>query len=131
MAKKLPSAKDWKAREIKDWNATTFRSYLAEKVEEKYGVPYVTNSIPKEAAAIKRMSTDHGPEVLKDFIDACLKEYRSSNPMYPYPNFMFMYSFMREKWLPKVILDRKQQETKNAAEHTSQSLSTDEALEWL
>lgn len=127
---KLPPAKDWRAREIKDWNATTFREYLVEKVHEKYGVKYVTNSIQIESANIKRMYTEYGREVTKKFIDACLKEYRSTNPAYPYPTFLFMFSYMRERVLPGILAAQARETTKVASEQVTQTMEIEEAKAW-
>jgi hypothetical protein len=94
-------AHDWRNRELKDWNATTFRAYIAHLHEQKFKLPYVSNSIKAEAKNIKLMYEKYGKEVLKDFIDECFRQYR------PRPNytltFFFMFSHMRERILPQVL----------------------------
>jgi type III secretion system FlhB-like substrate exporter len=130
MAKTKPKATDWKNRDIADWNATTFRSYLADAHEEALGVPYVANSIPVEAKNIKRLIEENGPMVVKRFIDLCLENYKPSS-MYPSINFMFMYSYMRERQLPRAIVQVRNDETKDAQTETTESMDVDEALSWL
>lgn len=131
MAKaKLPPAKDWRARELKDWNATTFREYLIDRVQEKYGVKYVTNSIPAESANIKRMYTEYGRDITKKFIDTCLNDYRPTNKAYPYPTFFFMFSFMRERVLPELLAAQARETTKVASEQVTQTMDEEEAKAW-
>lgn len=130
MANKLPPAKDWRARGFKNWNAATLRAYMEEQHEERFGLPYVTNNIPVEATNMKRMINKHGAKVVKAFVDECFDSYQPS-PQYPSINFMFMYSFMRERNLPKVLLktERKQEESKpKQSEAPKQS---EDVLEWL
>jgi hypothetical protein len=130
MATKKPKANDWKNRELNDWNATTFRAYLADKHEERFDVPYVANSIPVEAKNIKRMIDEHGPEITKKFIDLALEDYKPSST-YPSVNFMFMYSYMRERILPRAIVQVRNTETKDAAQETTESMDFDDALNWI
>lgn len=125
---KLPPANDWKARELQDWNATTFRAYLADQHEERFGVPYVSNNIAAEARNIKRMYEQYGKEVLRDFIDECLRQFRP-NPKYPGITFFFMFSYMRERVLPKVLKRHRDQQRKTE-ELTTQTMSIEEAAEW-
>src|SRR5690554_3753401 len=93
---KKPPAHDWKNRDISDWNATTFRVYLEEEHEELYGVPYARRGpIAMEAALLKRMIDEHGPETVKAFIDECFRKYKP-NSRYPGVNFAFMKTYMGE-----------------------------------
>lgn len=117
MGRKLPDAKDWRARELENWTSTTFRSYLMEKHEERYNLPYTSYSIAQENTFLKRMATEHGKDVLKEFIDACLVEYKP-NPRYPSVNFGFMYSHMRSYLLPRVIKKVKDAERLKSLEST-------------
>lgn len=130
MTKQKVHATDWRNRDICDWNTTTFRTYLTEQHEEKFGIPYVTNSIPREAGAMKNFAKEHGNEVLKRFIDICLDNYTPSN-QYPSVNFMFMYSYMRERILPQVYGQLKTEKTKDAGAETTESMEIDDALDWL
>lgn len=130
MAKNKVHAKDWRNRELSDWNTTTFRTYLAEQHEKMFGIPYVTNSIPQEAGAMKRLITEHGEEIVKRFIDLCLEDYTPNN-RYPSVNFMFMYSFMRERIIPRVYAEMKNEQTKDAAAETTESMDAGDAIDWL
>jgi hypothetical protein len=117
MTKQLkPPAYDWKAREIKDWNATTFRAYLRDRHRERFGIEYTPNSVKMEAGMLARMNKEYGPEILKAFIDLCLREYRPA-PGWPGVNFCFMYSKMKSWALPRVLdAHRREQERQEAKE---------------
>jgi hypothetical protein len=101
----LPPAHDWRARDLADWNATTFAAYLAERHADMLGIQYVAgNSVARERAMLKRMIDEYGPDVTRHFIDACLAEYKPT-PQYPGVSFTFMYSFMRARVLPRVLAE--------------------------
>lgn len=125
---KLPPANDWKARDIEDWNATTFRAYLADRHQERFGIPYVTNNIAAEARNIKRMYEQYGKQVTKDFIDECLRQYRPG-PNYQGITFFFMFSYMRERVLPKVLKAHMDRQRKSE-ELATQTMTAEEAAEW-
>jgi hypothetical protein len=124
MAKKLPKAVEWQARELKDWNAVTFRAYMSHLHSEKFHVPYITNNIAAESKNIKRMYEEFGRDVVKAFIDECFNQYRPS-PQYPNLSFFFMYSYMRERVLPQAL--KKQQAARKAE---TQQITNDEAEAW-
>ena len=86
------------------WNVASFRSYMKDRHEELYKIPYVTNNYGMESKMIKTMIDEYGQEVVKRFIDECFKEYKPT-AKYPGLNFAFMYSFMRSKVLPRVLKD--------------------------
>jgi hypothetical protein len=99
----LPPAYDWRARDLADWNATTFAAYLADRHEDTFGIKYVAgNNVAMERAMLKRMIDEYGPDVTRRFIDACLAEYKPT-PQYPGVSFTFMYSYMRARVLPRVL----------------------------
>lgn len=107
MAKpKLPPASDWQARAIKDWNAASFRSYISQKHEELYGIPYVARNYAMEAKLVKTMYEEHGKEATRQFIDACFEDYKPTQ-QYPGINFAFMYSYMKGRILPKILVEQK------------------------
>jgi len=123
MAKaKLPPAKDWQARNISDWNAQTFLAYLRAKHEEKYSSPYIGKPIPQESKLIKNMYEQYGRELTKEFIDACFLQYRPSGE-YLGVNFHFMYTYMREYALPRLL----QRSRNEAAAIPTQDIS---AIQW-
>lgn len=128
MASKLPPAYDWKGRDIKDWNALTFRAYMKHLHEEKFKIPYVTNSIAAENKNIKRTYEEYGKEVTKAFIDICFDEYRPS-PQYPNLSFFFMYTYMREKCIPRAIKKVQAEKAEKTAE-SNLSLKEDEVMGW-
>jgi hypothetical protein len=122
---KLPPADDWRARDLADWNALTFRAYLMERHQDVLNVPYVVSrSIPMEAKMIRRMIDEYGEDVVKQFIDECLRQYKPTRE-YPSVTFSFMYSYMRERVLPKILA------SKQRTERYDVGMSDDEVREWL
>jgi hypothetical protein len=114
----LPPAHDWRARDLADWNATTFAAYLADRHADIFGIKYVAgNSIAKERTWIRRMIDEYGPDVTKRFIDACLAEYKPTT-QYPGVSFAFMYSYMRARVLPRVLAEV-QREAQRARQATT------------
>jgi hypothetical protein len=106
MAMKKPSVKDWRNRDIADWTVGTFREFLADQHTERYGIGYVARNYTIEAKWLKAMIAEHGPEVVRAFIEACFKDYRPT-AQYPGLNFAFMFSYQRSRILPRVLADMK------------------------
>ena len=109
MATKKPNAKDWQNRDIADWNTTTFRQFLADQHEAKYGIKYTTRSFAIEGRWLKAMVAEHGPEVVRNFMEACFAEYKPTRD-YPGLNFAFMFSYQRARILPRVLADVKRRQ---------------------
>ena len=97
---------DWQNLPYEKWSVTTVRAYLREMHEGIFGIPYVTNSHAMEGRLIKSMLAEHGGEVVKYFINACIAEYKPTR-QYPGLNFAFMYSYMKGRNLPRVLLEIK------------------------
>lgn len=114
-----PKATDWRARALPDWSVATFRQYLADKHVELYGIPYVTNSYAIDGRHLKSMIAEHGAEVVKAFIDVCFAEYKPTRN-YPGLNFIFMFSYMRARILPRILAEvaRKQAQESAKAEQS-------------
>lgn len=126
MAKpKLPT--DYRERPLDAWTAHQFRQYLADKHVELYGIAYVTRSIAMEAKMIRNMIDEHGAELTKQFIDRCFIEYKPT-PQYPSLNFAFMYSYMKERVLPKLLAEKARQERMAQVQPV---ISDEELSEWL
>lgn len=97
-----PKANDWKARDIEDWNVTTFHAYLIESNKEKYGIEYVpfgqgpiSRRWSTEKGQLKQAITKHGNEIVKAFIDKCFESHRY-NPEFPTLSFGFMWAYLRD-----------------------------------
>lgn len=126
---KLPHASDWKARKLSDWNTTTFRAYLVETHRERYGIEYVSRSVKQEVGMLANMIKAHGKEVVKTFIDECFRQYKPTQ-QYPGINFAFMYTYMKERTLPKILLEkRRKQERETTPINGGQSAK--QVIEWL
>jgi hypothetical protein len=110
MGSKLPPAKDWRARDIKDWNAVTFHEYLKEAHKKRYGTSYVAKNMGIQNKNIKRMYDEYGKEVTKKFIDLCFIHYKPTG-RYAGANFMFFYSYLKDRYLPMAEIEvRKEKE---------------------
>jgi hypothetical protein len=123
------NAKDWRNRATQDWTVTTFRQFLADEHERRYGIPYVARSFAIEGRWLKAMIAEHGAEVVRRFIEACFEEYRPTRE-YPGLNFGFMFSFQRARVLPRVLAEVKRM---NETEERRQQAQVDveDLTEWL
>lgn|SRR5699024_1594671 len=99
--KKLAPAKDWRNRDIDDWNVATFHAYLAHLNKEKYGIDYepfgkgpVSNRWRTEQGQLKNSINQYGQPTVKRFIDIAFHN-RPFNPKYPVLSYGFMFSYMR------------------------------------
>jgi hypothetical protein len=125
-----PKPKDWRNREIADWNTTTFRQYLADQHEAKYGIKYTARNFAIEARWLKSMIEAHGPEIVKAFIDGCFAEYKPTRE-YPGLNFAFMFSYQRARILPRVMADMKRKEQAEARRNHQPQQPIEDITEWL
>lgn len=99
---KLPPAHDWQAREIDDWNVTTFHAYLTDKHREMFGCEYVPfrgwqaekGMIGRLIGTRQRKGT-HDKALIKRFIDEAFKTYKPTKD-YPGTSFGFIYSYRRQ-----------------------------------
>lgn len=98
---KLPPANDWRARNIDDWNVTTFHAYLSDKHEELFGCQYVPmRGWQAEKGIIGRLigtrakEGTHDKRLIKRFIDEAYKTYKPTK-QYPGTNFGFIYAYRR------------------------------------
>lgn len=94
---------DYENLPIEKWNATTYRAYMKHLHEQRFKIPYVANNFAVEGKMITTMRNDYGNEVVKRFVEACFKQYTPTNPAYPGLNFGFMFSYLRERYLPPVL----------------------------
>lgn len=102
---KLPPATAWQARDIADWNTTTFRTYLYDRHRELYGLDYV-GAVKRDCGMISDMIKKTDKATVKAFIDACFADYKPT-PKYPGINFMFMVTYMKDRVLPRVLAAEK------------------------
>lgn len=101
MTNKLPPAKDWRNRDIDDWNVTTFTEYLRDKHREQFGIEYAPmRSWQLEQGQLGRLigtrtkEGTHSKATVKRFIDEAFKTYKPT-PQYPGTNFGFIYAYRR------------------------------------
>lgn len=119
---KLPPAKDWRNRAIADWTLGTFRAYLSDEHMRRYGIAYTARNYAVEGRFLKLMIAEHGNVIVREFIDACFEDYRPTRD-YPGLNFAFMYSYMRARILPRVLVDHRRAMLTQVAEESAEDLS--------
>lgn len=102
MAKNGAKTKDWRNLPVEKWNATTFREYMKFLHKERFGIPYVTNNHGAEGRMLKNTWEEYGKPATKRFIEVCFNEYRPT-AKYPGLNYGFMYSYMRQRVMPRVL----------------------------
>jgi hypothetical protein len=128
MASKI-SVKDWRNLPTSDWTVTTFRQFLADQHEAKYGIKYTTRNFAIEARWLKSMVAEHGAEVVRAFIEACFVEYKPTRD-YPGLSFSFMFSYQRARVLPRVLADMKRKAI--VEESKKRAVEEDEQIDdWL
>ena len=100
--KKLPHAKDWRNRNIEDWNVTTFHAYLIDLHEELFGIDYVPfANWQAEQGTLARLIGKQGKpgkydkELIRQFIEYTFKTYRP-NPQYPGTSFGFVWKYRQQ-----------------------------------
>lgn len=129
-AAKKPAAKDWRNRNIKDWNVTTFHAYLIDQHEEQFGVPYYPfGSWIIEKRMIKGCVESHGSDVVKTFIDRSLATYKPSDA-FPGINFGFMFKW-KNNLLQKAIKDAQDQRKQEAMNALFKDEQGEDDLDWI
>jgi hypothetical protein len=103
------NAKDWRNLPTEQWTVTSFRQFLADQHEAKFGISYTARNYAIEARWLKSMIAEHGAETVRVFIDACFAEYKPTRD-YPGLNFAFMWSYQRGRILPRVLADMKRKQ---------------------
>lgn len=131
---KLPPATDYRARDIADWNVSTFLAFIAETTREKYGVEYAPGGggskqtrWARERGMLKREQGKLGNAVLRKFIELCWREYRTNKPAeYPFPTVCFMLSF-QDRLMTQAVAEVAKAE--RAAQVSS--VTAEELTDWL
>lgn len=126
MTKRKPPAKDWRNREQSDWTIATFQAYLCDEHERHYGIKYTARNYAVEGRWLKTMLAEHGAVILRKFIDACFAEYRPTRE-YPGLNFAFMFTYQRERVMPRVLAEV----ARGERAHEAAAPITEETIEWL
>lgn len=138
MTAKLPPAKDWQARDIDDWNTSTFHAYMTHKHTEIFGCDYVP--FPNFAAEkgwlgdlIGTRGKQGKPRTasnadVKRFIDECFASY-VPKPQYPGTSFGWIRKYRANVW-QRIQVEAKVQERRKQAVVNDEM--TDEEMEaWL
>lgn len=124
------TVKDWRNLPADKWTVTTFRQFLADQHEAKYGIPYTARNFAIEGRWLKSMIAEHGSEVVRAFIEGCFAEYKPTRD-YPGLNFGFMYSYQRARVLPRVLAEAKRKEAAEARRAQAGEKVDDNLIDWL
>jgi hypothetical protein len=130
------NAKDWRNRPIADWNCTTFHAFIIDKTAELYGHTYAPGGRGSKAqrwslekGMLKRAQQQYGNEVLRQFIEICWSEYRTTKPdQFPYPTFVFMYSWM-DRYFDRAVAEVTKE--KRREEATDDTEAIEDLSDWI
>lgn len=136
-SERLPNAKDWRKRDVKDWNCTTFTEYLKDKHRELFGIDYVPfgGTWRTEQGMLGRLigtrakAGTHDKAIIKRFIDETFESYKPT-PQYPGTNFGFMYSY-RKYDLQRIEAEEKRRQASQAKAEEQGEIDYEELADWL
>lgn len=136
-SERLPNAKDWRKRDVKDWNCTTFTEYLKDRHRELFGIDYVPfgGTWRTEQGMIGRLigtrakAGTYDKAVIKRFIDETFESYKPM-PQYPGTNFGFMYSY-RKYDLQRIEAEEKRKQASQAKAEEQGEIDYEELADWL
>ncbi|MEK3887316.1 hypothetical protein [Bacillus sp. FSL K6-3431] len=136
MTKRLPLAKDWQARNINDWNTTTFHAYMVDKHAELFGCDYVPmkNWITEKGLLGRLIGTSGknakprtaSNEMVKEFIDECFASY-TPTAEYPGTSFGFSWAYRKNVWQRLQI----EEQRKQAASKAEETTDWEDLADWL
>lgn len=141
MSNKLPPARDWQARDITDWNVSTFTAYLTDHHRELFGIDYapmrgwraeqgILGGLIGTAGKSPKPRTASNA-LVKAFIDETFASY-TPTPEWPGTSFGFMWTYRKADWQRLQAAELAQERRKTSVEQAQQSAMTDEELEaWL
>lgn len=98
------NTKDWQNLPIDKWNATTYRTFMADLHTEVLGLKYVPRNYGMEGKLLKETYEAYGKEATKRFIEQCIRGYKPT-PQYPSINYAFMYTYKLGTMLPRILKD--------------------------
>src|SRR5690625_1802131 len=126
--RKLPPASNWQARDIDDWNVTTFTEYLRDKHRELFGIDYAPfggtwgmeqgvlgDLIGTQSRKSPKPRTASNASV-KRFIDETFDNYRPTSK-YPGTSFGFMWTYRKTDWQriqAEELADKRREERQQA-----------------
>lgn len=145
MTSKLAPAKDWRNRDLSDWNVVTFTEYLKDKHRELFGIEYApfggtwgmeqgilgdligtkSKKNPKQRTASN--------ESVKRFIDVTFSEY-TPNRKYPGTSFGFMWTYRKNVWQriqAEELSDEKREQRHKEREETLAHVDYSDLEGWL
>lgn len=106
---KLPAAKDWRNRDLSDWNTLTFTEYLKATHKERFGIDYapfggtwameqgILGDLIGTASRTNPKPRTASNETVKRFIDETFENYRPTTK-YPGTSFGFMFTYRKGDW---------------------------------
>lgn len=131
---KLAPAKEWRNRDIKDWNVISFTEYLKDSHKHTFGVDYapmrswgLEQGMIGDLIGTKTKERTVSNALVKAFIDEAFATY-TPNASYPGTSFGFSYSY-RRNILQRLQAEEMKQEQRKVSEDNADSL--DDLADWL
>jgi len=128
---KLPPAKNWRERNIEDWNTTTYRQYMYDRHKELFGIDY-SGAVRRDCGMLTDVIKKYGNQALKLFIDECFRQHRPS-AQFPGINFWYMYTYKRDTVLQRIQFAQRAEKLlgdDTPIEKTEHSENIDELKGW-
>ena len=133
MAKpKLPPAHEFNERDIKDWNCTTFSSYMNHLHNETYGLPYQSfgGGIAAEKKLMKATLDAVGPEDLKEIITQSFATHKLQ-PKFPYLSFGFINTYLKPTIYARILFERQGKEKAAIFKSKVKKIAADDMKDWI
>lgn len=126
--RKLAPSKDWRNRDLSDWNVGHFTEYIRDKHRELFGIDYAPfggtwgleqgilgDLIGTQSRKNPKPRTASNASV-KRFIDETFENYRPTS-RYPGTSFGFMWTYRKRDWQQiqaEELADKRREERKQA-----------------
>lgn len=136
--RKLPAAKDWRNRDLSDWNVVSFTEYLRDKHREMFGIEYkpfggTWGMEQGKLGDLIGTQSRNNPKprrypnaLVKRFIDETFANYKPSE-QYPGTSFGWVWTYRGSDW-QRLEAEWVRQEQRKQAREEAPSLS--ELSEW-
>lgn len=138
---KLPAAKDWRNRDLSDWNTLTFTEYLKATHKERFGIDYAPfggtwameqgilgDLIGTQSRKNPKPRTASN-ETVKRFIDETFEAYRPTKN-YPGTSFGFMWTYRKTEW-QRIMAEELAGEKREVRQQEAEDVDYSDLDEWL
>lgn len=139
--RKLPTAKDWRNRDLSDWNTLTFCEYLKATHKERFGIDYapfggtwsmeqgILGDLIGTASRTNPKPRTASNEAVKRFIDETFEAYRPT-AKYPGTSFGFMYTYRKTEW-QRIMAEELAKEKRDVRQQEAEETNYTDLDDWL